>query len=178
MIVTQHQLRLSERQAPVARPPIDEGEPEMHHELRTEVEIDSTPETVWNILTDLDRYREWNPFIVESSGKVAEGSKLVNRMQPPGGKAMTFKPTVTAVEPQRRFEWLGRLGIPGVFDGRHSFELEPTPTGGTRVVQAERFRGLLVRPLRASLDTKTLEGFEAMNAALKERAEARDHVRS
>lgn len=145
---------------------------EMRHQLHTEIEIEAPPAIVWDILTDLSSYSEWNPFIVESSGAVELGAKLVNRMQPPGGKAATFKPTVTAVESARHFEWLGRLGLPGLFDGRHRFELEPTPSGGTRLVHTEQFRGLLVRPLRTSLDTATLEGFIAMNEALKSRAEA------
>jgi len=150
----------------------------MHHELHTEIDIDATPETVWDVLTDLGGYLEWNPFIVESSGDVVPGNRLVNRMQPPGGRAMTFKPRVTIVEPHRVLEWLGVLGVPGLFDGRHRFELGPTPSGGTRIVHTERFTGLLVRPLRASLDTRTLEGITAMNAALKSRAEALDRVRS
>ena len=150
----------------------------MRHELHTTVDIDATPETVWNILTDLDQYPEWNPFIVESRGDVAVGNKLVNRMQPPGGKATTFKPTITAVDPARTFEWLGRLGVPGVIDGRHRFELEPTPSGGTRVVHTEHFNGVLVRLLRKTLDTQTHAGFEAMNTALKTRAETFDRAQS
>lgn len=84
---------------------------------------------------------------------------------------MTFHPKVTIVEDQRVFEWLGKLGLPGIFDGRHRFELEPTSTG-TRFTQTEAFKGLLVRFMRRSLDTQTMEGFEAMNSALKARAEA------
>lgn len=144
----------------------------MHHELQTQIDIEAAPETVWNVLTDLETYSEWNPFIVESSGHVAVGERLTNRMQPPGGKAMTFKPSVTVVEPAATFEWLGRLGLPGVFDGRHRFELHPTASGGTRLVQTEEFDGVLVPLLRKSLDTKTHAGFEAMNSALKARAEA------
>lgn len=143
----------------------------MHHELRTQVDIDATPETVWSVLTDLERYAEWNPFIVEANGVVAVGSKLTNRLRPPGGREMTIKPVVTVVEPAHTFEWLGRLGIPGIFDGRHRFDLEPTQDGGTRLVHSEQFDGLLVRFMRTSLDTQTKAGFEAMNAALKTRAE-------
>jgi hypothetical protein len=36
-------------------------------------------------------------------------------------------------------------------------------------VQRETFGGVLVRPLRRSLDTGTRAGFEAMNAALRRR---------
>ena len=45
---------------------------------------------------------------------------------------MTFKPRVTVVEPGRRLEWLGTMGIPGLFDGRHSFTLTPLADGRTR----------------------------------------------
>jgi hypothetical protein len=144
----------------------------MHHELHTEVEIKAPAETVWNVLTDLESYPDWNPFITEAIGEVVVGNKLTNRMQPPDGRGMTFKPVVTVVESERVFEWLGRLGVPGVFDGRHRFELNSTPSGGTTVVHSEQLSGILVRFMRKSLDTQTLAGFEAMNAALKTRAEA------
>jgi hypothetical protein len=113
-----------------------------------------------------------------ATGDVAIGAKLNNRLQPPGGKAMTFKPEVTAVEAERTFEWLGRLILPGVFDGRHRFELEATPNGGTHLFHAEHFTGVLVRLMRKSLDTQTVQGFELMNTALKTRAEARIEVAS
>ena len=144
----------------------------MRHQLHTEIEIDASPEIVWNILTQLELYSDWNPFIVSAEGDVAVGERLTNRIVPPGGKAMTFKPTITAADDNERLEWLGRLGFPGIFDGRHRFELHATSNGGTHLVHTEHIRGLLVRLVRSSLDTGTLRGFEAMNAALKSRAEA------
>lgn len=143
----------------------------MRHELHTNIDIDAPPEVVWQILTDLERYPEWNSFITSSVGEPQIGTKLINRMEPPGGRAVTFKPTVTVVESEKTFEWLGRLGMRGVFDGRHRFDLEKT-SRGTRLTQSESFEGVLVRVFRKSLDTQTKAGFEAMNVALKERAEA------
>lgn len=143
----------------------------MNHELHTEIDIRATPETVWGILIDLDRYGEWNPFITSATGRPEVGQRLTNRLEPPGGRAMTFKPVVTALEHSETLEWLGRLGVPGAFDGRHRFELQPTGTG-TRFTQSEKFSGLLVRLLRSSLDEHTRAGFEAMNQALKTRAES------
>ncbi len=144
----------------------------MRHQLHTEITIDATPDRVWAILTDLDGYRLWNPFVTASEGEVAVGRQLTNRFQPPGGKAQTFKPRVTVVEPPRTFEWLGRLGHRWIFEGRHRFDLEPTADGGTRLVQQEFFRGALVPFLRSQLDTTTHRGFELMNEALKARAES------
>jgi len=145
----------------------------MKHHLETQIDITASPDTVWGILTDLKAYSDWNPFIVSAEGTVTVGERLTNRMQTPGGKAMTFKPTVTVADPNQRFEWLGVLGMPGIFDGRHKFELKPTPTG-TRLLHSEDFNGVLIRFMRKSLDNGTRQGFEEMNDALKTRAEAQE----
>ena len=83
---------------------------------------------------------------------------------------MTFKPRVTVVDPGRRLEWLGTMGIPGLFDGRHSFRLESLGDDRTRLTQAEEFSGFLV-PLMGTVLERTRAGFEAMNEALRVRAE-------
>ncbi|MEM1333610.1 MAG: SRPBCC domain-containing protein [Actinomycetota bacterium] len=142
----------------------------MAHDLSTEIDIDAPPARVWAILTDLGAYSAWNPFITESTGVAVVGARLVNRLEPPGGRAMTFRPVVTEVVDERSFEWLGRFGVPRLFDGRHRFDLTPTQRG-TRLRHTERFTGLLVPLLRRQLDTSTRAGFEAMNRALAGRAE-------
>lgn len=141
-------------------------------ELNTEIEINASAERVWAILTDLGQFADWNAFIPEAEGEVKEGERLRVRIEPPGGKGMTFTPTVTLVEPERAFRWLGRLLLPGLFDGEHIYEITPLAEDRVRFVQREEFRGLLVPLFWKSLDTQTRQGFEAMNAALKQRAEA------
>ena len=73
-------------------------------------------------------------------------------------------------EPGRELRWLGRLLAPGIFDGEHSFRIEPLAQGRLRFVQEESFRGLLVGLTGGTL-AKTESGFEQMNQALKARAE-------
>src|SRR5436309_9656686 len=123
----------------------------MAKQLRTEIDIDATPERVWQILTDFAAYPQWNPFLTSASGTPVTGARLTVRMQPEGGRAMTFRPTVREAVPQRRLRWLGRLLLPGIFDGEHSFTIEPRD-GGVRLVQQEKFRGVLVPLLARSLD--------------------------
>jgi hypothetical protein len=144
-------------------------------ELRSEIEIGAAPERVWEVLTDFVSFPSWNPFIRSVAGQAATGARLEVRIEPPGGRAMTFRPTVLAAEPPRELRWLGRLLFPGVFDGEHSFHIEPTGEGGSRFVQRERFSGALV-PLFGTALRKTEEGFIAMNEALKQRAEVLDHT--
>jgi hypothetical protein len=138
--------------------------------IESTVEIDATPEQVWSVLTDLAAFAEWNPFILEASGELREGGRLSVRIQPPRGRVMGFRPTVTELDPGRELRWLGKLGVRGVFDGEHSHHLEPAGAGATRYTQSERFSGLLTWFASGTLK-KTLHGFEAMNIALKQRVE-------
>ena len=85
---------------------------------------------------------------------------------------MSFEPTVLVADTARELRWLGRVGLPRIFDGEHSFTLEPRGRDGVRLVHAECFRGLLVPFLWRGLDTDTRSGFEQMNQALKKRAES------
>jgi hypothetical protein len=62
--------------------------------------------------------------------------------------------------------------VPGVFDGEHTFSIEPLEDNRVRFIQREAFKGLLVPLFARSLETNTQQGFEEMNHALKERAEA------
>jgi hypothetical protein len=74
-------------------------------------------------------------------------------------------------DPGRRLRWLGRLLVPGIMDAEHTFTIEPLGDGQVRLVQHERFSGLLVPVLGRSLDRHTLPAFARMNQALKRRAE-------
>ena len=145
----------------------------MSKEVHTEIYIEASPEAVWDILTSLDLYQDWNPVITSSSGIVEIGETLTNRFELPGGRARTFSVQVTAVDRAHLFAWTGRLlGMPWLFEGRHIFKLEDTPQG-TRLIHSEEFSGLagsLI--LRKSLLAQTEDGFTAMNKALKTRAEA------
>lgn len=140
--------------------------------ITTAIEIPAPPTAVWEVLVDpVDRDR-WDPFITELSGSPVVGERLRVTIAPPGRRPMRFRPTVTAAEPGQVLEWLGHLGVRGIFDGRHRFELQPVEIDGapgTRLVHAESFRGLLVPMLWRTLESPTLAGFEACNQALARR---------
>lgn len=139
--------------------------------LSESIDIAASPHRVWEVLTDTAAYPEWNSFMTELSGELRVGSRLAVTIEPPGGRTQRFTPTVTDLEPERHLAWLGRLLVPGLFDGAHSFVLEPLGEDSTRFTQSERFTGLLVPLLRGMLRS-TGDGFAAMNSALASRAES------
>lgn len=138
--------------------------------LHTEIDIEAPPEAVWATLTDAKGFSEWNPFIHELKGELRVGNTLDVTVGAPGKSRMRFKPLVLRVDENRELRWRGKLLITGVMDGEHVYELQRTATG-TRFLHYENFSGLLVPLLKGMLERDTKPGFEAMNRALKQRAE-------
>jgi len=140
-------------------------------ELHTEIEIAASPERVWRTLTDFASYRAWNPLLPSARGELREG-EIVRVQLKTGRRPITIKPRIVRVVPNRELTWRGSLPIPGLFTGEHHFEIHVLGDARVRFHQWEQFSGLLVPLLSRMLDGETRRGFEAMNAALKARAEA------
>jgi hypothetical protein len=116
---------------------------------RSEIEIAAPPETVWDVLTDIERWPSWNPDVKSMSmeGPVAEGS--VFRWKAGPGEITS---TIRRVEPPRLIAWTGKtFGISAI----HFYRLEPR-NGKTIVRTEESYDGLPARLLRRSLQ-KTLD---------------------
>jgi hypothetical protein len=142
----------------------------MGRRIDTEIYIDANPASVWHVLTDFPAYPDWNPFIRTIEGQAIQGTRLSVSIQPQGGKPMRFCPEVKAADDAARFSWTGRVLMRGLFDGHHEFELH-SHGHGTRLLHRECFSGLLVPLVWNKMEPSTRAGFEAMNRALKERAE-------
>ncbi|HOZ62362.1 MAG TPA: SRPBCC domain-containing protein [Smithellaceae bacterium] len=135
-------------------------------QIETEIWIDANPEKVWSLLTDFENHPRWNPFITSIHGEKKIGGQLTVSIKPPGGNGMTFKPIVTSFKENTEFRWKGKLGIQGIFDGEHYFQLVGQENNRTKLVHGEQFSGILVPFMGKALD-KTKEGFELMNKSLK-----------
>jgi hypothetical protein len=150
---------------------VKQQEATVARELKTTIEIDASADAIWSVLIDFSRYSEWNPFIRSIHGKAKKGEKLEVFIQSPGGNGMTFRPIILALKPEYELRWIGRVILPGIFDGEHQFQIEPIGEGRARLIHREVFSGLLVPLLWRNLETQTRQGFEAMNLALKTRVE-------
>jgi hypothetical protein len=139
--------------------------------IHTEIGILAPAQRVWDVFAATERWPEWNPF-AKVTGKFAPGERLTVVLTPPGKGAMTFRPRIVKLEPGRELRWLGHLGISGLFDGEHGFRVVGEDVGRCRFEQFETFTGLLVAPILWAAGAATQAGFEAMNRALKARAES------
>jgi hypothetical protein len=139
-------------------------------EIRTEIEIQASPEKVWQTISDLEKWTEWNPFIhhVLGKAKVGEAVDITVTSEP---KDMILHCTVIRSEPNEELCWKYYVAAPFLFRGEHSFIIEKVEGGKVRFIDREICNGWLVFTQAKNMDTKTKRGFEQMDKALKERAE-------
>jgi hypothetical protein len=140
-------------------------------EVRAETTINTPAEIVWQTLTDVDNYHVWSSMLHYQRGKVALGETLNLRLSLPETD-YSFAPEVVALEPERVFAWRATTGFRGVFDGEHSFVLEPLANQQTRLINREIYSGLLA-PIfkRLPMMQGAQAGFVAMNEEIKRHSE-------
>jgi len=138
----------------------------MKYHISTSININSDIKTVWNTFTQFESYPEWDSFIKSVKGNVTVGEKINIEME-----GMKFAPKVLSFEKEKELVWLGKLGISGIFDGKHSFRFEENPDGTTTFIHEEHFFGILVLFSKKNLRTKITGGFKRWNETLKEKSE-------
>jgi hypothetical protein len=143
-------------------------------EVRHEIEIDAPPERVWAAIIDFPSYGSWNTQLSFLGGEVKLGGQLHLKLSAQGASPYEFKPTVSYFEESQRFAWIARTGLPRFFDGEHFFELERLPSGRTRLINREEYRGVLSMIMRQLPMMKSAPaGFEQMNQEFKRYIEQR-----
>jgi hypothetical protein len=133
--------------------------------------VAAPPERVWEVLTDTGSYPDWNPFVRRLEGELVEGARIEVDLQPNAKEPTTMKPRVVEVVPGHAFTWVGKVGVRGILDGRHTFSVEADPAvaGSSVLVQHERLSGLLTPLFTTMLTVETPEAFRAANDALAAR---------
>jgi uncharacterized membrane protein len=135
--------------------------------FETSVDIDAAPETVWNLLKDVERW----PDMTDSMDRVDvldEPFTLGSRARVRQPKLPAAVWTVTAYDENRTFTWESRS--PGVTTvGAH--EIEPTPDGRATVRLTLDQKGPLA-PVFALLAGRLTRRYVVMEAqGLKAKAE-------
>ena len=139
--------------------------------FQTTIPIASSPEAVWAILVDFERWRDWNPSVPDIHGDAQLGSTLRMTLAMPGRPSAKVKATLTEVVPGRRLCWHGNVGANWLFSGTRTFELDPQSDGTVLVTHIEDVRGVLFPVFRAAMGPAIQQHHDNLNEALKRRAE-------
>ncbi|MGW4365235.1 SRPBCC family protein [Nocardia takedensis] len=136
------------------------------------VYIDAPAEVVWQVLTDLPSYGEWNPFVPRCESTLVPGDPIDMHV------------ALVGSTPRRQREWM-RSNIPG---RELSYSMKPVPLGAlhslrshtltavsdTRTRYESHFQldGWLHPVVATALGRHLRRGFDGMTAGVQRRAEA------
>ena len=135
------------------------------------IDIDAPPEHVFTILTDVERWTDWDPVVKTVKAHAGRSLQVGDRFfQDPAG--YECEALVLDVVPGRAVRWRGTAPDGGGIVGVHSYRLVPLEGGGTRVINREEFSKWYLRLVGWASDFGVGGQFERTLAALKQHAEA------
>ena len=134
--------------------------------------IDAPAEAVWNVLTDGERYGEWNPFTTHIETDFQPGSPVRARVLL-GRLPVRVTEHTDVAEPPVRLTWSSAYWTPFLLTARKTQIVTPIAAGRCAYHTTDTMAGLLAPIVRMLFGRSILRGFEATATALKERAEIR-----
>lgn len=131
---------------------------------RGEIEIQADPDTIWDVLVDINNWPRWNPDIKSASleGAVAEGSKFRWK-----ARSISITSIFQEVDKPRLLGWTGKtMGIKAV----HIWKLEPKED--TTIARTEEsWEGPLTRVMKGSAQDMLQKSIDSGLQYLKQEIE-------
>lgn len=138
------------------------------------VEINAPASVVWNVLVDLDRYADWNPYTprVESTLKVGEPVNLY--LPDPGkpGEHLHVVEYLVAFEPNQLLSWEQRASETSKDSARRDQYIEALGSDQCTYFTTDIFLGLNADFIMTTYGPWVQKGFDAIALGLKQRAES------
>ena len=132
--------------------------------------IQTPPEVIWEIVSDLSRWHEWNPLHPKAEGVLRIGSVLTLELALPGETTQIIQPTILDWVPNEQIHWK-LVSKRGFLKSIHYIEIEQLSPASCIFSNGEIFDGLLAAGAVKRMRGKLRAGFTAMGEAVKARAE-------
>lgn len=138
------------------------------------VDIAAPARVVWQVLCDMPRYAEWNPFCVRAVSTLEMGAAvdmtLVNYAAP--GTLVPNCEYICALEPERLISWEMRYSDAWPYAARRDQVIEPTGPASCRYFSTDAFLGASGIHVFRFAGPWVKRAFDDSARALKARAEA------
>lgn len=134
------------------------------------LEINAPADVVWDVITDVQRYPEWNPFTVkvETSFKPGEPIDMQVKLM---AKPQFQREWVTEFVPGKRFAYQMKPVPLNTLSSQRSHDVEAIGPGRTRYRSYFELKGWLHPVVVGLLGGKLEAGFAGMSEGIRKRAE-------
>ena len=141
----------------------------MKFEILLDTSINKPQSQVWQVLSDLDKYAEWNPFVKRCESSLAEGEAIIMWV-----KLLPF--ILRQKETIRRNDGAGfmeyGIHIPGLLHSTRQHILSADNAQSCHYHSVFRLEGILAPVVGAMLGKQLRKGFSSMTEAVKTRTES------
>jgi hypothetical protein len=135
------------------------------------VGIQAPAEVIWEVISDVEAWSQWNRLYPKASGQIRIGSVLEVTLALPGQAEQQIRPTVLEWVPNEQLHWkLSTMG--GLVKTIRYFEIETLAEASCIVTNGEILGGLMGPRVGKRMARTIYRAFAEMNDALKARAEA------
>jgi len=144
----------------------------MAFQIKNAFEVEAPLDRVWEVITDLDRYGEWNPFVPEARSSLKPGESIEMKVRVFESFAQPQTELVTVFEPGQRFCYTMYPLPLGAMRSQRCHSVESLGPERTAYRSDFELAGWLSPLVAVPMGSRLQRGFDAMASALKERAEA------
>jgi uncharacterized protein YndB with AHSA1/START domain len=134
------------------------------------LEIKAPPDRVWQVITDLSRYAEWNRFVPRAESSLRPGDSIVMQVQIFDGFAQRQKETIFENVALEKLCYGVRLPA-GALRSRRCHHLSASGTDSTEYRSEFELAGWLSPVVAALMGRRLQRGFEEMAEDLQRQAE-------
>lgn len=139
--------------------------------VQASITINAPLERVWEVLTDLEHYGEWNSFVPSMKADLRVGATLTMRVHMRDNLETTSVETITALEPQRLLAWKTRSPA-WILRGERFQVIKASNEQTTEYWTRESFTGFAAPLLQVLYARDLQQGFQTMARDLQAHAEA------
>ena len=132
--------------------------------------VAASPEMVWEVIADFERWSEWNSLHPEVRGVIAIGGRLEVAEVLDGEPGRLHQVVIPDWTPEIQLIWANRRAF--LSTSTRYFEIEQLADNAGLLANGEIFSGLRGEAWAKQRRAAFKAGFEAVNEAIKARAEA------
>lgn len=132
--------------------------------------VAASTETVWGVIADLDRWADWNSLHPKASGRFSIGGQLEVAEVLDGEPGRLHQVAIPDWTPEIQLVWVNRRGF--LSKSTRYFEIERLSDSACLLANGEIFDGWRGERWARERREKFRAAFEAINEAIKARAEA------
>lgn len=142
----------------------------MAYRIQSRVGVQAPAFAVWDVLSDLEHWKDWNPLFTEAEGRLSIGSLLQLRRVRPDGVGEQEEVRVLDWVPNEQILWTRTVAPFARVIG--FLEIEALSSTGCVLSVGELYTGLVGDHLGKQRRRAATPGWTRLAEALKEKAEA------